>query len=152
MRRILVPALALLFARILGFAGTEIYSPRDSSPGGTEVTLAEDAGSFTLGNGLITARIEKRSGKLVSLGYKGLELLGRNRGGANGGFWSSVGNGRPGSSNTAAVRVNPADNGGSRAEISCQLHNDPSSPTARSMRIIATLWREESPASTSMRP
>src|SRR5688572_33188203 len=40
------------------------------------VTLTEDAALYTLDNGIVTARIAKASGDLVSLRYRGLEMLG----------------------------------------------------------------------------
>src|SRR5882724_8279042 len=91
------------------------------------VTVSEDDSAFTLANGLLTARVAKRSGVLVSLKYEGLEMMAQGRGGANGGYWSSVGRGLPGSQHAATIRVDPATNGGARAEISCRLHNDPQS-------------------------
>ena len=49
------------------------------------VTLTQDAESFTLGNGFLTARIAKRTGTLTSLQFEGLELIARRGSGANGG-------------------------------------------------------------------
>jgi rhamnogalacturonan endolyase len=94
------------------------------------VTVIESSESFTLANGLLSARIEKRSGTLTSLKYADLELLAQRQGGANGGYWSSVGRGRPGSDISDIIRINPATNNGARAEISCELHNDPDSPNS----------------------
>jgi len=54
------------------------------------VTVSEDANSFTLANGLVTARIEKRTGDLFSLKYEGKELMASGEG-STGGYWSSVG-------------------------------------------------------------
>jgi rhamnogalacturonan endolyase len=93
------------------------------------VTLREDARSFTLANGLVTAKIEKASGDLVSLRYQGLELMASGRG-SMGGYWSSVGRTRPGGEHTAVVRVNPATNGGTLAEISCRTANVAGAPDA----------------------
>src|SRR3954462_3759778 len=87
------------------------------------VTVSEDVSFFTLANGLITAQIEKRSGNLASLKYQNLELLARHGSGAEGGYWSSVGRGRPGSEHHAFVRVAPVTNGGARVEVSCRLFN-----------------------------
>ena len=94
------------------------------------VTVTEKNGILTLANGLISARIAYRSGALVSLEYNGLELLARNHGGSSGGYWSSVGRGRPGTECAWILSINPATNGGARGEISCGLHNDPHSSTA----------------------
>jgi rhamnogalacturonan endolyase len=105
----------------------------DGAPMGADsvpVTVAETDTSFTLANGFLAARIEKRTGTLTSLKYQGLELMAQNRGGSVGGYWSSVGRGRPGSRADAIIRINPASNAGVRAEISCLLHNPVGSPEA----------------------
>jgi rhamnogalacturonan endolyase len=67
---------------------------------------------------------------LLSLAYHGLEFIAQTGGGANGGYWSSVGRGRPGSNRAAVIRVDPTTNNGDRAEISCELHNDPKDPSS----------------------
>ncbi|HWX19119.1 MAG TPA: polysaccharide lyase family protein [Candidatus Binatia bacterium] len=128
-------SLALWTAAALNPPGAPAHAQGGSEPAGQPppappVTLTHDGNTFTLANGLVTARINLRTGTLVSLQYLDLELLAQNRGGANGGYWSSVGRSRPGSATGAVVRIDPAANGGARAEISCQLHNDTQSPTA----------------------
>src|SRR6185369_16959501 len=70
---------------------------RGADAASAPVTITETDSSFTLSNGLVSARIEKRSGTLVSLTCQGLELMAQGRGGSVGGYWSSVGRGRPGS-------------------------------------------------------
>jgi rhamnogalacturonan endolyase len=92
------------------------------------VGIIELPNSFTLTNGYVEARIEKRSGVLSSLKYGGVEMLAQKQSSAEGGYWSSVGRGRTGSQRRAAIRINPSDNGGQRAEVSCRLFNDPKSP------------------------
>jgi rhamnogalacturonan endolyase len=94
------------------------------------VTVAEDDSFFTLANGLLIARIARNSGVLVSLKYEGLELMAQGRGGAEGGYWSSVGRGQRGPRHSPVIRINPGTNGGARAEISCRLYNEPKSPEA----------------------
>jgi rhamnogalacturonan endolyase len=94
------------------------------------VTLTSTEQVFTLDNGLVSARIQKRTGTLVSLRYHSLEMLAQAQPGANGGYWSAVGRSQPGSRWTGSVRVDPNTNGGARAEISCELHNDPQTPAA----------------------
>jgi rhamnogalacturonan endolyase len=84
------------------------------------VTLAEDDTGFTLTNGQVTARIEKRTGALTSLKYKDLELLGRASGRAFA-YWSHDGGGSLGTSRDSAIVVNPAANGGERAIVSCKF-------------------------------
>jgi len=105
-------------------------SARGADAAPAPVTITETDSSFTLSNGLVSARIEKRSGTLASLTYQGLELMAQGRGGSVGGYWSSVGRGRPGSQADAIIRINPATNAGAMAEISCRLHNSTDSPDA----------------------
>jgi rhamnogalacturonan endolyase len=87
---------------------------------GTPVKLIEDEVSFTLANGYVTARVEKRSGVLSSLKYKGQELLGK-ASGVPYGYWSFVGGGSLSARREASVRVDPKDNGGNCAVVSCRV-------------------------------
>jgi hypothetical protein len=86
------------------------------------VTLAEDAASFTLANGQVTARINKQSGTF-SLRYKDLEVV-------RSGYWSQVGRSSAGdiaqfgAQRSASVRLDPAKNDGARAEVSCRFVHD----------------------------
>jgi rhamnogalacturonan endolyase len=90
------------------------------------VTLRESERTYFLDNGILSLRIEKRTGELTSLKYQGQELLAQqSAGGALGGYWSSVGRARPGGRQSAVVRRNPKSNGGERAEVSCNFHNAP---------------------------
>jgi rhamnogalacturonan endolyase len=78
------------------------------------VTLSENFSSYTLDNGLVTARIAKNSGDLLSLEYKKLELLDA-RGGRQAGYWShNAARGKQ----TGRITINPKTNGGERGEIS----------------------------------
>ena len=94
--------------------------------GGKPVTLREDEGAFTLSNGLVTARVDKRTGNFT-LRQGDLELINR-------GYWSQVGRGPGGSianvgaQRTAAVRIDPAGNSGERAEVSVRFGYDGKSP------------------------
>jgi rhamnogalacturonan endolyase len=94
------------------------------------VSVSETRDTFALSNDVIKAEVEKRTGTLLSLKYEGHELIAQTGSGANGGYWSSVGRGRPGSHHIAQIRIDPATNGGERAEICCQLRNDPSDPAS----------------------
>jgi rhamnogalacturonan endolyase len=97
---------------------------------GAPVTLTSTEQAFTLDNGLLAARIQKRTGTLVSLRYHGLEMLAQGQAGANGGYWSAVGRSQTGPRWAGLVRIDPRNNGGARVEISCELHNDPQAPAA----------------------
>jgi rhamnogalacturonan endolyase len=86
------------------------------------VTLAENDSGFTLANGHVTARVEKRTGVLSSLKYKDLELLGR-ASGTPYAYWSQVGGAVPGPKREASVLVSPQANGGARAVVSCRFRD-----------------------------
>lgn len=79
------------------------------------VAVQDDPASFTLSNGIVTARVSKRSGDLTSLRYQGLEIL-TDKSGHAGGYWShdTVG----GKETLCRITIDPHDNGGSRAEVS----------------------------------
>ena len=49
--------------------------PADDKPNSGPVKVEEDKTTFTLSNGIVTARVSKRSGDLSSLQYKGMETL-----------------------------------------------------------------------------
>ena len=108
-----------------------------------DVTVQEDAATYTLDNGLVTARVAKDSGDLVSLRFKNQEMLatflkedgtpdlkkdppGHNPNGLNRGmtdhqyaFWSHDAMGPRGTGDAVArVTIDPKDNGGARAEVS----------------------------------
>jgi len=81
----------------------------------TRVGVIEDATSFTLSNGIVTARILKSSGDIRSLQYKGTEIL-TDRSGHAGGYWSHDVTGGKGI--VTRITIDPAGNGGERAEVS----------------------------------
>ena len=80
-----------------------------------DVTVAEDAASFTLSNGIVTAVILKNNGDIRSFVYKEVELL-TDRSGHAGGYWSHDTTG--GARLVTRVTIDPAENGGERAEVS----------------------------------
>ena len=81
----------------------------------TSVNITEDARSFTLSNGIVTARILKTSGDIQSLVYKGAEIL-TDKSGHAGGYWSHDTTG--GKSVVTRITIDPRANGGERAEVS----------------------------------
>jgi len=83
------------------------------------VTIVEDDTTFTLANSLISAKVSKRSGDLVSLKYKALEMLGAS--GHVGGYWSHTGTGQR---TTAAVTIEPKASGGDRGEVAIKVVSD----------------------------
>ncbi len=113
-----------LFRCIFAFALGWLGANRVSAASGAPVTFEETNRSFFLDNGILRVSIQKRTGEILSINYKGLELLAQNSaGGALGGYWSSVGRIPAGGNQSAVVRIDPKDNGGNRAEISCNFHN-----------------------------
>jgi rhamnogalacturonan endolyase len=111
-------------------------------PAAPSVTVSEDDNTYTLANGIITARVSKSSGDLTSLKYSGLEMLdaGSQR---QSGYWEQ---------NTArglhvdSITINPKDNGGTRAEVSVKgvyngtaLGNGPGGSVACDLEIRYTL-------------
>lgn len=81
--------------------------------GAPPVTLTRDAQAYTLSNGIVTARIARRTGDLTSLVYRGTETLDAASGHA-GGYWSHS---AASADTTDAVTIDPKTNGGARAEI-----------------------------------
>lgn len=103
-------AARLLLAALLFFRGPLFAA--EPPP----VKCVESAAAFTVDNGILCAVIEKRNGSLVSLRFRGRELLSH-----NGGYWSAVGSGSghgtPGQA--ADLRLNSPD----RVEVSCRFGN-----------------------------
>ncbi|WP_321332724.1 polysaccharide lyase family protein [uncultured Bacteroides sp.] len=108
-----------------------------------KVTLIEDAETYTLNNGIVTARISKVTGDLVSLRFNGIEMFGTNLSpdfipkaqgsspvnnpnwsnpsitGRAHAYWSHDAMGVKGSAPAIpSVTINPKDNAGKRAEVS----------------------------------
>lgn len=78
------------------------------------VTLVEDASAYTLANGVVSAKVSKRSGDLVSLKYNNVELLAGGSGHAYG-YWSHS---AAAPQMTRTITVDPTSNKGERAEVS----------------------------------
>lgn len=79
------------------------------------VTVTEDDGAFTLTNSYVAARVSKQTGDLISLKYKGLELLAAGSGHPYA-YWSHAP--AKGGEIVAKVTIDPAKNGGERGEVS----------------------------------
>ena len=78
------------------------------------VTVSEDSYSYTLDNGIVTARVAKRSGDLTSIKYKKLEMLDADSG-RQAAYWSH--NAARGQQETR-ITIDPKANGGERGEVS----------------------------------
>jgi rhamnogalacturonan endolyase len=90
-------------------------SPAAAGGEAIPVTLQEDEATFTLSNGIVTAQVLKRNGDIRSMTYKGTEMF-TDRSGHAGGYWSHDTTG--GKEVVAHVTIDPATNGGARAEVS----------------------------------
>jgi rhamnogalacturonan endolyase len=81
--------------------------------GADKVVVWENNSSFTLDNGVVAAAVSKRSGDLLSLRYRGMEML-DNVSQRQAGYWShNTERGQP----TARITIDPTSNGGERGEI-----------------------------------
>ena len=72
------------------------------------VTLTDNGDSWTLDNGILKATLTKRDGNLTALVYHGVSIL------THGRCWEQS----PSGTVTARVTIDPATNGGERAEVS----------------------------------
>ena len=73
------------------------------------VTVTDNGRSWTLDNGIVKATINKYSGTMTSLVYHGINTMG------GGGYWEQTPQDAPQLTDT--VTINPAANGGARAEV-----------------------------------
>ena len=94
-------------------AAPVVAKPASNSP----VTVTDDGKFFTLANGIVTARINRRTGEMASLIHQGIDTMGHDQGQA--GYWEQD----PSAAEkvgglTQSITIDPAKNGGARAEIS----------------------------------
>lgn len=111
------------------------------------VTITENASSFTLDNGVLTAQISKQSGDLLSLKYQNLEML-DNVSQRQPGYWShnaSLGE------HLTRITIDPQANGGQRAEVSVkgishgqQMGSGPGGSVVADIEVRYTLARGDS--------
>ena len=128
-----VLALAVLFPVVL--------------PAAPAVTVSEDENSFTLANGIVTARVAKRSGDLLSLQYENLEML-DGRGQRSAGYWEqNTARGRQ----ITRITIDPNANSGDRGEVSVkgisgggQMGNGPGGSVIADIEIRYALGRGDS--------
>ncbi|HEV2329185.1 MAG TPA: polysaccharide lyase family protein [Verrucomicrobiae bacterium] len=80
-----------------------------------KVTISQDETSLTLDNGVISARVSKRTGNLTSLVYKQFQVFDVGSGSSSGGYWSyDVAR----EQRTNSITIDPATNDGQRGEVS----------------------------------
>jgi rhamnogalacturonan endolyase len=114
------------------------------------VTVTQDAATFTLSNGYVTAKVNKTTANLVSLKYHDLETMGFTSG-AHAGYWEQ--NPSRAAHLAATLSIDPAANGGERAEVSVKGISDgsavdgggqPGGSTLCDLEIRYSLGRHES--------
>lgn len=117
----LIPSLIAIVVLALGVASAPAaYAATNQGP---PVTLTQSGGIYTLSNGILTARIEGKSAAILTMTYKGIDLLGQ--GYRENGYWSMPGTHYHfGPHPTVTIIDNPAKNGGARATIGIQFNYD----------------------------
>jgi rhamnogalacturonan endolyase len=71
------------------------------------VTATDDGNAWTLDNGIVKATIIKRNGNMTALVFHGMNTMGQ------GGYWETAPSGQV----TQSLTIDPAKNGGQRAEV-----------------------------------
>ena len=102
--------LVLAVAAMLTVLPTALYA-QSALAADAAVTVTDNGKTWTLDNGIVKATITKNSGSMPSLVYKGVEILK-----ASGGTWEHNPEGAPVLTNS--INIDPATNGGTRAEVS----------------------------------
>jgi rhamnogalacturonan endolyase len=97
-------------------------------PAAAAVSISENADSFTLDNGIISAMVSKRTGDLISLTYKRLQMLDTDGGGASGGYWEYD---PSRDRRVTSITIDPKTNGGKRGEVSVKGIFTPGAPGGR---------------------
>jgi rhamnogalacturonan endolyase len=99
---------ALLFSAMVALP---LCAAQTASPAASAVTVTDNGKSWTLDNGIVKATISKDSGFLTSLVYGSFDT-------GSHGVWEHTPLGAPQVTNS--VTIDPATNGGERAEVSIQ--------------------------------
>ncbi|MBN1972566.1 MAG: hypothetical protein JW787_02935 [Sedimentisphaerales bacterium] len=92
-----------------------IQAANQTAASAGEVKIEENESTYTISNGIVTARISKRNGDITSLIYKGTEML-TDKSGHTGGYWSHDTTG--GKEILSRITIDPQSNGGQRGEVS----------------------------------
>jgi len=94
----------------LAFHASLLHAAQPAPPANA-VTVVDNGRSWTLDNGIVKATINKDSGSMPSLIYHGVQIMA-----ASGGTWEHTPQGAPQVTNS--ISIDPASNGGARAEVS----------------------------------
>jgi rhamnogalacturonan endolyase len=126
---------------------TTVSMPAASNGVAQPVTVTEEGNNYTLANGIVTARVSKRSGDLVSLKYKDIETLSGGSGHVYG-YWSHDAAGKE---VVDTITIDPKQNGGQRGEVSVKglskgtaMGRGPGGSTVCDIEIRYSLGRSDS--------
>src|ERR1035441_9842543 len=110
MKRVCLVRVLWLSALVcVALAGSTSVLCAQSGAGAAAVTVTDNGRSWTLDNGIVKVTVNKDNGSLASLVYKGFNTGSR-------GIWEHTPQGAPKVTNS--VSIDPATNGGERAEVS----------------------------------
>ena len=107
--RLGLPAFLLLALLAPALRAAEAAPTIDRPASAPPVTIVDNGRAWTLENGLVQATIEKRSGRMTALVYRGINTMG------GGGYWEQTPQNYP--QVTSTITIDPAANGGARAEV-----------------------------------
>jgi rhamnogalacturonan endolyase len=97
-------SLALAASALRAADGPPVVAKPDAS---APVTVTDNGTTWTMDNGIIQATINKRNGNMPRLVYHGMNIMGP------GGIWEQSPSGQV----TQTLTIDPAQNGGARAEV-----------------------------------
>jgi len=81
------------------------------------VAITDEGNTYLLNNGIVAARVNKRSGELIQVIYKGVDRAGHDQGAV--GVWEQDPSGAAASGGlTQSITIDPTKNGGERGEVS----------------------------------
>jgi rhamnogalacturonan endolyase len=100
-------AACMLVAALSTLQPATAAEPTIANPADAPVSLTDNGDTWTLDNGIVKATINKTTSNMPSLIYKGIPIVGRSE------FWEQV----PSGTITSTVTIDPAKNGGQRAEV-----------------------------------
>ncbi len=109
LRRLTSPVWLLALALVALVVPAQVFCAAQAASADPAVTLTDNGQSWTLDNGIVKATITKNSGSLMSLTYHSFDT-------GSHGAWEHTPAGAPHLTNS--VSIDPATNGGERAEIS----------------------------------
>jgi len=147
-RLLLVSALISIVAPLRAADGPPVVAKAAVN---APVTVSATATSWVLANGIVKATINKGNGNMTSLIFQGVETMG------GGGYWEETPQGAP--QLTQTVTIDPAKNGGARAEVAVKgvtggrVMLTPSAPGAERIATLrfVTRWAAAKAAFTPMR-